>query len=131
MSLKNLPEIPSFQKNQKLMDIFSPDIDTKSKLNLNKKSIKDIFQINDFISSPNKEKEISVENDNEFYSPYVKRTISNVIKNTSNSKFTAYKDNYLTTSKKFNPKKMYTPSPNVVKSEKLSDRFIPLNKGIN
>jgi len=131
MSLKNLPEIPSFQKNPKLMDIFSPDIDTKSKLNLNKKSIKDSFKINDFISSPNKEKEISIENDNEFYSPYVKRTISNVIKLSTNSKFTHNNINYLSTSKKFNSKKFYTPSPNVVKSEKLSDRFIPLNKGIN
>lgn len=35
------------------------------------------------------------------------------------------------TSYKKIPKKFYTPSPNLIKSEKLSDRFIPLNKGIN
>ena len=131
MSQKNLPEMSSPSKPQKLSDIFSPDIDTKSKINFIKKSSLDSFKIVDHLSSPKTFKEISVENDNDFYSPYVKRTISNVIKNTSNSKFAHYNDNYLTTSKKFNPKKMYTPSPNVVKSEKLSDRFIPLNKGIN
>jgi cell division cycle 20-like protein 1 (cofactor of APC complex) len=35
------------------------------------------------------------------------------------------------TSYKKVPKKFYTPSPNLIKSEKLSDRFIPLNKGTN
>ena len=98
MSIKNLPEIPSFPKKKKLMDIFSPDIDTKSKLNLNKNSNKDSFKINDFISSPYKEKEISIENDNDFYSPYVKRTISNVIKLSTNSKFANNNINYLSTS---------------------------------
>ena len=130
MSLKNLPEMSSSQKKKKLMDIFSPDIDTKPKLNLNIKNSKDSFKFNDFNSSPKQEKEISIENDNEFYSPYVKRTISNVIKISTNSKLNN-NINYLTTSKKLNPKKIYTPSPNVLKSEKLSDRFIPLNKGIN
>lgn len=110
MSLKNLPEIPSFQKNPKLMDIFSPDVDAKSKLNLNKKSIKDSFKINDFILSANKEKEISIENDNEFYSPYVKRTISNVIKLSTNSKFTHNNINYLSTSKNLIQKNLYTES---------------------
>ena len=131
MSLKNLPEMSSSQKKKKLMDIFSPDIDTKPKLNLNIKNSKDSFKFNDFNSSPKQEKEISIENDNEFYSPYVKRTISNVIKISTNSKLNNNNINYLTTSKKLNPKKIYTPSPNVLKSEKLSDRFIPLNKGIN
>ena len=131
MSLKNLPEMSSSQKKKKIMDIFSPDIDTKPKLNLNIKNSKDSFKFNDFNSSPKQEKEISIENDNEFYSPYVKRTISNVIKISTNSKLNNNNINYLTTSKKLNPKKIYTPSPNVLKSEKLSDRFIPLNKGIN
>ena len=130
MSLKNLPEISSFQKNQKLFDIFSPDIDTKSKLNLKKILSKESPKINELLS-PQKEKEISIENDNEFYSPYVKRTISNVIKLSTNSKLINNNLNFLSTSKKINPKKLYTPSPNIVKSEKLSDRFIPLNKGIN
>ena len=35
------------------------------------------------------------------------------------------------TSYKKSSTNFYTPSPNVIKSEKLSDRFIPLNKGIN
>ena len=127
MSLKNLPEI----KNQKLQDIFSPDIETKSKINIAKNPKKDFSKINDFLSSPKQEKEISIENDNEFYSPYVKRTISNVIKLSTNSKFANNNLNYLTSSKKINSNKLYTPSQNIIKSEKLSDRFIPLNKGIN
>ena len=132
MSLKNLPEISSSPKKQKLKDIFSLDIEIKSKINIHNNSIKDSFKLKDCISSPKPDQEISLENDNnEFYSPYVKRTISNVIKNTSNSKLSNNFNNYLTTSKKINPKKLYTPSPNIIKSEKLSDRFIPLNKGIN
>jgi len=132
MSLKNLPEMSSSPKKQKLKDIFSPDIEIKSKINIHNNSIKDSFKLKDCISSPKPDQEISLENDNnEFYSPYVKRTISNVIKNTSNSKLSNNFNNYLTTSKKINPKKLYTPSPNIIKSEKLSDRFIPLNKGIN
>ena len=122
----------SSPKKQKLKDIFSPDIEIKSKINIHNNSIKDSFKLKDCILSPKPDQEISLENDNnEFYSPYVKRTISNVIKNTSNSKLSNNNLNYLSTSKKINPKKMYTPSPNIVKSEKLSDRFIPLNKGIN
>ena len=132
MSLKNLPEMFSSPKKQKLKDIFSPDIEIKSKINIHNNSIKDSFKLKDYLSSPKPDQEISLENDNnEFYSPYVKRTISNVIKNTSNSKLSNNFNNYLTTSKKINPKKLYTPSPNIIKSEKLSDRFIPLNKGIN
>ena len=132
MSLKNLPEISSSPKKQKLKDIFSPDIEIKSKINIHNNSIKDSFKLKDYLSSPKPDQEISLENDNnEFYSPYVKRTISNVIKKTSNSKLSNNFNNYLTTSKKINPKKLYTPSPNIIKSEKLSDRFIPLNKGIN
>ena len=131
MSLKNLPEMSSSQKKKKLIDIFSSDIDTKPKINHYINLNKDSFKLKDYLSSPKSEKEISLENDNDFYSPYVKRTISNVIKNTSNYKFSNNKNNNFTTSKKINLKKLYTPSPNVIKSEKLSDRFIPLNKGIN
>ena len=131
MSLKNLPQMSSSPKKKKLIDIFSFDISTKPKINYNINLNKDSFKLKDFSSSPKSEKEISLENDNDFYSPYVKRTISNVIKNTSNNKFSNNKNNYLTTSKKINLKKLYTPSPNTIKSEKLSDRFIPLNKGIN
>ena len=94
MSLKNLPELSSPSKNQKMSDLFSSDIDTKPKINFIKKSSLDSFKIVDHLSSPKTYKEFSVENDNDFYSPYVKRTISNVIKNTSNSKFPHYNDNY-------------------------------------
>ena len=130
MSNKKLPELTSSPKKSKLKDILNLDIDTKPKLNLKKLSSKDSFKFIELNSSPKPEKEFSVEN-NDFYSPYVKRAISNVIKFSTNSKFANNNNNYLTTSKKVNPKKLYTPSPNVTKSEKLSDRFIPLNKGIN
>ena len=131
MSTKCLPEESSSPKKTKLIDILSQDIDTKFKLNLNINSIKKSSKIQDYLSSPKLLKEISVEKDNEYYSPYVKRTISNMIQSTTKNNFTKYKNPFLTTSKKLFSKKLYTPSPNVVKSEKLSDRFIPLNKGIN
>ena len=131
MSTKCLPEESSSPKKTKLLDILSQDIDTKFKLNLNINSIKKSSKIQDYLSSPKPLKEISVEKDNEYYSPYVKRTISNMIQSTTKNNFTNYKNPFLTTSKKLFSKKLYTPSPNVVKSEKLSDRFIPLNKGIN
>ena len=131
MLLKNLPEESNSPKHNKIYDIFSPDVDTKHKLNQNNKSIKESSQICDNFSSPKSEKDIIIDKDNEFYSPYVKRTISNVIKNSFKSKLSNNINNYLTTSKKNFPKKLYTPSPNIVKSEKLSDRFIPLNKGTN
>ena len=131
MSTKCLPEESSSPKKTKLIDILSQDIDTKFKLNLNINSIKKSSKIQDYLSSPKPLKEILVEKDNEYYSPYVKRTISNMLQSTTKNNFTNYKNPFLTTSKKLFSKKLYTPSPNVVKSEKLSDRFIPLNKGIN
>ena len=73
---------------------------------------------NDFLS-PN--------NNNDYYSPF--------IKNSSNSSYKKI-SNFLTESKNFSKKnftsnKFYSPSPNTNKTEKLSDRFIPMNKGIN
>ena len=67
-------------------------------------------------------------NNNDYYSPF--------IKNFSNSSYKKNISNFLTESKKFSKKnftsnKIYSPSPNTNKTEKLSDRFIPLNKGIN
>ena len=131
MLSENLPEEPNISKLSKLYDIFSPDIDTRQKLNSNNKLNKDLSQISDLFSSPKQDKEMSFENDNDFYSPYVKRTISNVIKHSVKSKFSNNVNNYLTTYKKNISKKFYSPSPNIIKSEKLSDRFIPLNKGTN
>ena len=102
MLFKNLPEEQNSPKLNKLYDIFSPDVDTRPKLNQNNKSIKELSQISENFSSPKPEKEMSVENDNnDFYSPYVKRTVSNVIKNSFKSKFSNNNINsYLTTYKK-------------------------------
>ena len=126
MSLNNILEESSSSKNNIMYNISSPNKDTNPKKNQNNKE-----SLN--FTSPKNDKEQFIENDqdNDFYSPYVKRTISNVIKGSNKSKFNNNANNFLTTSKKYFPKKIYTPSPNVVKSEKLSDRFIPLNKGTN
>ena len=57
------------------------------------------------------------------YSPFV-------IKNGCSSSTKAF--NFLTEKKrKISNSKIYTPSPNTAKTDKLSDRFIPMNKGIN
>ena len=100
MLLNNLPEESNSPNHRKLYDIFSPDIDTREKLILNSKTIKESSKLTELFTSPNKsEKEISLEND-DLYSPYVKRTISNVIKNSVKSKFSNNANNYLTTYKK-------------------------------
>ena len=79
------------------------------------------------------EKNVNIKNESKnesnIYSPYVKRI------DISGKKVEIIKENpsqnISYTSYKKVQKKFYTPSPNVIKSEKLSDRFIPLNKGIN
>ena len=70
------------------------------------------------------------DNKNNIYSPYVKRIdiCGNKIEIVKDNN---YAQNNCFTSYKKITKKFYTPSPNLIKSEKLSDRFIPLNKGIN
>ena len=73
------------------------------------------------------------DNKNYIYSPYVKRINISENKEEGNNKIEMkghIPNIYLTSYKKFT-KKIYSPSPNINKSEKLSDRFIPLNKGIN
>ena len=73
------------------------------------------------------------DNKNYIYSPYVKRINISENKEEGNNKIEIkghIPNIYLTSYKKFT-KKIYSPSPNINKSEKLSDRFIPLNKGIN
>jgi cell division cycle 20-like protein 1 (cofactor of APC complex) len=73
------------------------------------------------------------DNKNYIYSPYVKRINISENKEEGNNKIEIkghISNIYLTSYKKFT-KKIYSPSPNINKSEKLSDRFIPLNKGIN
>ena len=76
-------------------------------------------------------------NKNEDYSPYVKRINISEVKEGEN-KINIKKENeimpnkYYFTSYKKNSRKIYLPSPNINKSdEKLSDRFIPFNQGIN
>ena len=59
------------------------------------------------------------------YSPFV-------IKNGSYSNSSSKTLYFLTEKKrKISNNKLYTPSPNTTKTDKLSDRFIPMNKGIN
>ena len=72
MLLKNLAEESNSPKPDKLFDLFSPDIDTRQKLNLNNKNNKESAQISEQFSSPKADREMSFENDNDFYSPYVK-----------------------------------------------------------
>ena len=140
----------NFEKNDKKMEspkkpnsnINKPleDQDKSNKKLSNNPENKSTSQINNPFSSPLTKKNNHIDNinneivnnDNNIYSPYVKRIdISGnkieIIKDTKESKhpqtsFTSYKK--IT-------KKFYSPSPNLIKSEKLSDRFIPLNKGIN
>ena len=75
------------------------------------------------------EKSVNIKNESNIYSPYVKRI------DISGNKVEIIKENpsqnVSYTSYKKVQKKFYTPSPNLIKSEKLSDRFIPLDKGIN
>ena len=58
------------------------------------------------------------------YSPFI-------IKNSFYTNSTSKTLNFLTEKKRKSSTKVYTPSPNVSKGEKFSDRFIPLNKGLN
>jgi cell division cycle 20-like protein 1 (cofactor of APC complex) len=85
---------------------------------------------NHIYDNNNKEKNCYNKDNNNIYSPYVKRI------DISGNKIESTKDNNIPENKCFTSckkitKKFYTPSPNLIKSEKLSDRFIPLNKGIN
>jgi cell division cycle 20-like protein 1 (cofactor of APC complex) len=137
---KNDKKMESPKKANNNINIPSEDQDKSNKKLSNNPENKATSQINNPFSSPltkknnhtdNINKDI-VNNDNNISSPYVKRIdISGnkieIIKDTKESKhpqtsFTSYKK--IT-------KKFYSPSPNLIKSEKLSDRFIPLNKGIN
>ena len=58
------------------------------------------------------------------YSPFI-------IKNSFYTNSTSKTLNFLTEKKRKSSTKVYTPSPNVSKGEKFSDRFIPMNKGLN
>ena len=139
---KNDEKVNSPQKTFDIFKIFPKD---KEKDNTNKNSpiIPENKPKNINFSSPLTKKNLTSnednntnktdsgkDNKNNIYSPYVKRIdISGnkieIIKDNNNDQNTCF------TSYKKITKKFYTPSPNLTKSEKLSDRFIPLNKGIN
>ena len=63
-------------------------------------------------------------NNRQEYSPFV-------IKNGCYSNSSTKALTFLTEKKRKTSNKFYTPSPNTCKTDKLSDRFIPMNKGIN
>ena len=97
------------------------------------------LQINNSFSSPQPKKNNhsnehkngnEIDDENNIYSPYVKRIDISGNKIEINKDNNNTKNTCLTSYKKIT-KKFYTPSPSLIKSEKLSDRFIPLNKGIN
>ena len=135
-------ESPKKDKNN--FDIYPNEAKNTNNLSSPKMDIKYEHQINNQFASPipkkiqihenesiNKSygKNNITKNESNIYSPYVKRIDINghkpdIIKENPNP-------NYSYTSYKKVQKKFYTPSPNLIKSEKLSDRFIPLNKGVN
>ena len=137
-------KIESPKKYQNFLNIYPKDDENTNNMSSPKIDIKNEHQINNQFSSPSPKKiqihenesinksydrNISIKNEVNIYSPYVKRI------DISGNKMDLIKDNptqtFSYTSYKKVPKKFYTPSPNLIKSEKLSDRFIPLNKGIN
>ena len=137
---QNDDKIKSPSKTFKVFNATVEDKDGHNKNAYNSPDNKPISQINNSFSSPCSKKILilsesnsynntgSGNDNNNIYSPYVKRI------NISGNKMEFTKDNYLNTyfnSNKKATKKIYTPSPNFDKSEKLNDRFIPLNKGIN
>ena len=132
-------KINSPVKTSNIFNTYSDGQDNNKNNSIVNQDNKPDLQINNLFSSPQTKKSNhsneqkngnEIDNENNIYSPYVKRIdisgnkieITKDNNNTKNSCFTSYKK----TTKKF-----YTPSPSLVKSEKLSDRFIPLNKGIN
>lgn len=84
--------------------------------------------VNRTIINTNSGIKLSPQNDSSFsnqnYSPFVIKKSSNLLG--SNYSSTSSKKMF-TDSQSY---KIYTPSPNVIK-ERLSDRFIPMNKGLN
>ena len=140
--------IESPKKIKNLKNFFQKEDENTNNLSSKYIETNDEHQINNQFSSPiqkkiqiienhgintSYEKNVNIKNESKnesnIYSPYVKRI------DISGKKVEIIKENpsqnISYTSYKKVQKKFYTPSPNLVKSEKLSDRFIPLNKGIN
>ena len=123
---------PKKDKNTNI--IFSPKTDNKTEPQINNKFSSPLPKkiqspVNEYLNK-SCDKNVNSYKDNNIYSPYVKRI------DISGNKLEIKKDknptqNLSYTSYKKSSTNFYTPSPNVIKSEKLSDRFIPLNKGIN
>jgi cell division cycle 20-like protein 1 (cofactor of APC complex) len=139
---KNNAIINSPKKTFNILNMLEEDKEKFNKNSYNSPDNKPNPQANNLFSSPLSKRILNMsesdsinrsgsgnDNNNYIYSPYVKRI------DISGNKIEIAKDNnsintYFTSCKKAT-KKFYTPSPNLVKTEKLSDRFIPLNKGIN
>ena len=139
---KNNAIINSPKKTINIFNMFEDDKEKFNKNSYNSPDSKPNPQTNNLFSSPLSKRILNMsesdsinksgsgnDNNNYIYSPYVKRI------DISGNKIEIAKDNNSIntcfTSCKKATKKFYTPSPNLVKTEKLSDRFIPLNKGIN
>ena len=139
---KNNAIINSPKKTINIFNMFEDDKEKFNKNSYNSPDNKPNPQTNNLFSSPLSKRILNMsesdsinksgsgnDNNNYLYSPYVKRI------DISGNKIEIAKDNNSIntcfTSCKKATKKFYTPSPNLVKTEKLSDRFIPLNKGIN
>ena len=133
---KNNEKTNSPKKTFNIFNIFPKDKDNDADKYSNDPPEKDSFfssppsKKNHIYDNNNKGKNCSNKDNNNIYSPYVKRIdiSGNKIENTKDNNIA---ENKCFTSYKKITKKFYTPSPNLIKSEKLSDRFIPLNKGIN
>ena len=137
---KNDKKMESPKKPNNNINIPSEDQDKSNKKLSNNPENKATSQINNPFSSPLTKKNNHIDNinneivnnDNNIYSPYVKRIdiSGNKIEIIKDIKESKHPQTSFTSYKKIT-KKFYSPSPNLIKSEKLSDRFIPLNKGIN
>ena len=130
--LKNI-SVQNIKEDENVTNISSPKQEIKNEHNNNNQfsspSPKKLFMHQNECINKSYDKNNNIKNEQNIYSPYVKRIDIN------GNKLDIIKDNpiinYSFTSNKKVPKKFYTLSPNLIKSEKLSDRFIPLNKGIN
>lgn len=95
---------------------------------------KQLFPGKDLFNSPQntKTQKNTIKEEDNSYSPYVKvdnKLSTNLSHQKSNDCITNFV--YKTAKKNNVDNKFYSPSVQNAKSEKLSDRFIPLNKGIN
>jgi len=125
--------VQNTKEDENVTNMSSPKLEIKNEYHNNNQfsspSPKKLFMHQNEGINKSYDKNNVIKNEQNIYSPYVKRIDIN------GNKLDIIKDNqtknYSFTSNKKIQKKFYTPSPNLIKSEKLSDRFIPLNKGIN